>query len=88
MTFAKALAIRDFNLEDLPFKMTLVLAALSKADIAFFMASMASDFLPAAINFLTSLTADLNLSLVFKFLALRRIDWRMALAADLILGIN
>jgi hypothetical protein len=86
LSFAKDLAIRDFRREDLFFFMTFFLTALSRADMAAFMAVMASLFLPARISFLTSLTADLNLSLVPIFLALRRIDCLMALAALLVFG--
>jgi len=65
---------------------TPVLVALSKVFIADLMASAASDFLPAVISFLTSLTAFLKASFLAKFWIWRLADWRMALAADLVLG--
>ena len=82
-----AFASLDFFLEEVFLWMTPVLAALSMADMAAFTASMASLFWPAAMSFLTSLTAALNLSLAFTFLTLRRMDCLMALAADLVFGI-
>lgn len=83
-----ALARRDFLREAEFFFITFFLAALSKADMAFFMASIASDFLPVEIRVLTVLTAALKLSLVLMLRTLRRRACLMALAADLVLGIN
>lgn len=83
-----ALAILDFNREDLFLWITLVFTALSKVDMAFLKLARASFFFPAAISFLTSLTASLNLSLTFKLRARRLMDCFMAFAADLVLGMN
>lgn len=82
-----ALAMRDFLREAVFLWITPFLVALSKVDMAFFIASAASVFLPAEIRLLTSFTADLNLSLVVMLRSRLRMDWRMALAADLVFGI-
>ncbi len=87
LSLAIILDNRLFFLEALFLWITCFLAALSKADMAFFMASMASLFLPASTNFLTSLTAERKTSLVLIFLTLRRKLWRMAFMALLVLGI-
>lgn len=88
LDFAKAFANLDFNLEDLFLWITRVFTALSKVLMAFFMASIASIFLPARMSFLTALTEDLKFSLVCAFLALRLRDWCIALMADFVLGIE
>jgi hypothetical protein len=83
---AMALARRLFLREAVFVKMVFFFTALSKVDMAFFMAAMASDFLPSVINLRTSLTADLNLFFTAVLKARRFIDCLMALPADLVLG--
>ena len=67
---------------------TFFFTALSIADIAFFIDSAASFALPAVIKERVSLVADLCLKRVRWLIAALRRDWRIALLADLVLGIQ
>ena len=84
--FAMAFANLLFLREAVFFKMVCFFTALSRVDMAAFMASMASLFLPSVIKVRTVLTAALNLSLLAILNSCLLRDCLIALPADLVLG--
>lgn len=82
-----ALAKRDLRREAVFLWITPFFAALSKVAMALANCFAASSLLPAVMDFLTSFTATLNLSLVRVLNLLRRSACLMAFAADLVFGI-
>src|SRR5438309_260607 len=83
-----ALAKRDFLRAAVFLWTTLFFTALSRADMASCKAFRASSTFFSLINFLTSLTALRDLFLLRRLMTRRRKDCRMALAADLVLGME